>query len=150
LNVAIKGAAFFREWISNVSQKIVRKRYSKFANALDNTDPKKPEEKILKKNIEDTIAGVHEFSQRLFKLFSVISWIVTVYGVLVLYFDFSHCSNLLIILPWPIYIVIIWLTTRSRCKQIIKKLSNWQEINNSRSATEEIEKLKSGLPPKVE
>ena len=151
LNVAIKGAAFFREWISNVSQKIIRKKYSNFANALDNTDPNKPEEKILKKNIEETITGVHEYSQKLFKLFSVISWMLTIYGVLVLYFNFSHCSNLLIILPWPIYIIVIWLTTRSRCKKIIKKLSNWQEINsNSKSTAEEIENLKSGLPQKVE
>ena len=147
LNVAIKGAAFFREWISNVSQKMVRKRYAKFATALDKTDNQKPEEKVLKKNIEETIAGVHDFSQSLFRLFSVISWTLTIYGVFILYIDFPHCSNLLIILPWPIYVLIIWITTKLRCRNILKKLSNWQEINDtSKSVTEEIAELKSGLP----
>lgn len=152
LNVAIKGAAFFRDWITNISKKMaVSKLGPGLASVLDMADDQNPEQFVLKKQIEETIADAHAFSQKLFKFFSFISWTLTAYGVLVMYVGLSHYSNFIIFLPWPIYVAIIWGVTKYKCRTALNKLLIWQEIHqkflSSKYLIEDIAKLKSGLPP---
>jgi hypothetical protein len=144
LNVAVKGIAFFRVWMQNLYQRVFRASYSRFVNVLDISVTMGPAAAIQKQ-----INCVERTSEELFRWFNVISWGCIIYGLAALYFDIKHCSHLLLLLVWPLYVVVIWGSAKLRGYWVFWKLSHWDEINKLASITpdiqSEIQKLKQSI-----
>jgi len=137
-NMAIKGVAVFREWISSLSANTIRRSYPQFASALDAPAPRNEDEKIIKEMIQRAIDSVHDTSKRLFRIFSVASWTCVLWGILALYCEFRHCSNLLLLLVWPVYVCIVWAIAKRRCKKVSEQLTAWNVVRSVTQTTEQI------------
>ena len=133
LNVAVKGIVFFRTWMQNLYQREFRKSYSRFVNVLDVSENLGPALAI-----QTQIDCVERTSEQLFHWFNIISWGCIIYGLAALYLDVKHCSHLLLLLVWPLYVIVIWGSAKLRAKLIYQKLSHWDQINKLATATPDI------------
>jgi hypothetical protein len=130
VNLAIKGIAVFRTWIENLASHTIRKGYPKWVNILDSPQKEDIEGEKVDTLIRSVINGLHRTSSKLFRLFSLISWACVIWAGFLLYVGASHCSNLMLIMVWPLYVIIVFTLTKFRCNEAAKKLRAWDEIEH--------------------
>ena len=119
----MNGIAYFRDWLKRVQERRLTSLSGEFANAIDASDSPAIA-------IQEYMEGINKTAAGLFKVFSWISWTSVLYGLVALYLNTNHCSHLLLILVWPLYVVSILFVVYGRLFFLRRDLKSYVKISS--------------------